>query len=69
VERIHRTIPADSNGNPEIETGQQKTAEARAELSHGALGAILVAGVAVSILFIGWVLFYVLLFMRRGYVG
>ena len=32
-------------------------------------GAALIAILAVSALFIGWLLFYFILFMRRGYVG
>jgi hypothetical protein len=32
-------------------------------------GAMLIAAIAVGTLFVGWLLFYFLLFMRRGYVG
>ncbi|MBV8674910.1 MAG: hypothetical protein JOZ33_15890 [Acidobacteriaceae bacterium] len=53
----------------EDESTQEDRAEARIELSHGARGALLIAGIAVSLLFIGWMLFYFVLFMRRGYVG
>jgi hypothetical protein len=38
-------------------------------LRRGPRGAMLIAGVAVGILFLGWLLFYFVLFMRRGYVG
>jgi hypothetical protein len=69
VEPTYRIIPEDGNVNPEKQTKEQERAEARGELSHGARGAILIAGIAVSLLFIGWLLFYFVLFMRRGYVG
>jgi hypothetical protein len=32
-------------------------------------GAMLLAGIAVGLLFLGWLLFYFVLFMRRGYIG
>ena len=38
-------------------------------LRRGPRGAMLVASVAVGMLFLGWLLFYFVLFMRRGYVG
>jgi hypothetical protein len=38
-------------------------------LQRGARGAMLIAGAAVGLLFLGWLLFYFVLFMRRGYVG
>ena len=38
-------------------------------LRGGPRGAMLIAGVAVGMLFLGWLLFYFVLFMRRGYVG
>jgi hypothetical protein len=42
---------------------------AAAALSHGPRGALLVAGISVGLLFIGWLLFYFILFMPRGSVG
>jgi hypothetical protein len=69
VEPTDRMIPGDGNINPAKETKEHERADARGELSHGARGAILIAGIAVSLLFIGWLLFYFVLFMRRGYVG
>jgi F0F1-type ATP synthase assembly protein I len=32
-------------------------------------GAMLIAAIAVGTLLVGWLLFYFLLFMRRGYIG
>lgn len=42
---------------------------ATAALQHGPRGALLLAGVSVGLLFIGWLLFYFLLFIPRGPVG
>jgi hypothetical protein len=36
---------------------------------HGTRGALVVAGVSVALLFIGWLAFYFLLFMPRGPIG
>jgi hypothetical protein len=30
---------------------------------------MLIAAIAVGLLFVGWLIFYFLIFMRRGYVG
>ena len=69
MEPTDRMIPGNGNVDREEQTKEQERAEARDDLSHGARGAILIAGIAVSLLFIGWLLFYFVLFMRRGYVG
>jgi hypothetical protein len=42
---------------------------AAAALEHGPRGALLLASVSVGLLFIGWLLFYFLLFIPRGSVG
>ena len=45
-------------------------AETLAEaLKHGPRGALLLAAISVGLLFIGWLLFYFVLFMPRGSVG
>jgi hypothetical protein len=38
-------------------------------LNHGPIGAFVVAGIAVGLLFAGWLAFYFLLFMPRGAIG
>jgi hypothetical protein len=42
---------------------------AAALLKQGPRGALAVAGFAVGLLFIGWLLFYFLLFIPRGSIG
>jgi hypothetical protein len=43
--------------------------EAMHALLHGPRGALYIASAGAGLLFVGWLLFYFLLFMRRGYVG
>ena len=38
-------------------------------LKEGPRGAFLLAGVSVSLLFVGWLFFYFVLFMPRGSIG
>jgi hypothetical protein len=46
------------------------SSDAAAEaLRHGPRGALLVAGIAVTLLLAGWLAFYFLLFLPRGAVG
>lgn len=66
---IDHSLPAGSGSGGEPDITDQERIEAQKALSHGARGAVLVAGVAVTLLFIGWLLFYFGLFLRRGYVG
>lgn len=42
---------------------------AAASLKDGPRGALVLAGISVGLLFVGWMLFYFLLFMPRGSVG
>jgi hypothetical protein len=45
-------------------------ADAAAEaLRNGPIGALVVASIAVALLFIGWIAFYFLLFLPRGPIG
>ena len=45
-------------------------AETAAEaLKHGPRGALIVSAIAVGLLFVGWLLFYFVLFLPRGSVG
>ena len=46
--------------------GSDEAAEA---LRDGPAGALVVASIAVGLLFIGWMLFYFLLFLPRGPIG
>ena len=53
---------------------EQVAAPIRAEevaeaLKNGPMGALVIAGIAVAILFVGWLAFYFLLFMPRGPIG
>jgi hypothetical protein len=43
--------------------------EAAQALRNGPVGALVVAAITVGILFIGWMLFYFLLFLPRGPIG
>lgn len=43
--------------------------EAAQALRNGPIGALVVAAIAVALLFIGWIAFYFLLFLPRGPVG
>jgi len=43
--------------------------EAADALRNGPIGALVVASIAVALLFIGWMAFYFLLFMPRGPIG
>ena len=45
------------------------TEEAAQALRDGPIGAFVVAGIAVGVLFIAWLVFYFLLFIPRGAIG
>ena len=54
---------------PEHVAAPIDAAAAAAALGRGPIGALTVSSVAAGLLFVGWILFYFLLFMRRGPVG
>lgn len=43
--------------------------QAAQALRNGPIGALVVAAIAVALLFIGWMAFYFLLFLPRGPIG
>jgi hypothetical protein len=54
---------------PEHVAAPIRSDEAAEALKHGPSGALLISGIAVGILFIGWLAFYFLLFLPRGPIG
>jgi hypothetical protein len=54
---------------PEHVTAPIGPDEAAQALRNGPIGALVVASIAVALLFIGWMAFYFLLFLPRGPVG
>jgi hypothetical protein len=54
---------------PEHVAAPIRADEAARALKNGPVGALIVASIAVGLLFIGWMLFYFLLFMPRGPIG
>jgi len=51
-------------------TGAPVSTEAAAQaLARGPIGAFAVAGIAVGVIFIAWLVFYFLLFIPRGAIG
>jgi len=43
--------------------------QAAQALRNGPIGALVIAGIAVGLLFIGWMIFYFCLFIPRGAIG
>ena len=54
---------------PEHVAAPIRSDEAAEALKNGPIGALVVASIAVALLFIGWMAFYFLLFLPRGPVG
>ncbi len=55
--------------SPEQAGAPISAAEAAQALRDGPIGAYIIAGIAVGLLFLGWLAFYFLLFMPRGSIG
>jgi hypothetical protein len=63
-------VTQDSATDPPISVAVPVRAEAAAEaLRNGPVGALLVAAISVTLLFIGWIAFYFFLFLARGPIG
>ena len=54
---------------PEHVAAPMRADEATEALRNGPKGALVIASIAVAILFVGWLAFYLLLFMPRGPIG
>ena len=55
--------------SPDLDRTPIRVKEAAQTLREGPIGAYVVAGIAVGLLFLGWLAFYFLLFMPRGSIG
>ena len=67
-------MPLDQPHNSAAHTPERVAAPVGAEeaafaLRNGPMGALVVASIAVALLFIGWLAFYFLLFLPRGAIG
>ena len=69
MDQLKQPLVSVPQASPDKDNWRDERADARIALSHGARGAALIAGVAVTLLLLGWLLFYFCLFLRRGYVG
>lgn len=56
-------------GRPELVAAPIGQDEAVQALRSGPIGALVVAAIAVALLFIGWIAFYFFLFLPRGPIG
>jgi hypothetical protein len=65
----HEQVHSSSAHLPEPVAAPIRAEEAAEALKNGPLGALVIAGIAVAILFAGWLAFYFFLFMPRGPVG
>ena len=50
-------------------SAELESADAEKPIEKGPYGALVLVTVAVCLLFLGWLFFYFVLFMRRGYIG
>jgi hypothetical protein len=63
-------MPSDEQQNPADQAAvPSRLDEVAQALGNGPIGAFIVAGIAVALLFAGWLAFYFLLFMPRGDIG
>ncbi|MGA7323227.1 MAG: hypothetical protein WBX25_01785 [Rhodomicrobium sp.] len=60
---------ATAAASPDHVAAPVDTMAAAEALKHGPRGALTLAGIAVALLFIGWLCFYFLLFLPRGPIG
>jgi len=65
-EESHPSSAAHSPDHVAAPIGAEEAAQA---LRNGPIGALVVASVAVALLFIGWLAFYFFLFVPRGPIG
>jgi hypothetical protein len=65
AEEPHQT----ATHSPDQDGARVSAKEAAQALRDGPIGAYVVAGIAVGLLFLGWLAFYFLLFMPRGSIG
>jgi hypothetical protein len=54
---------------PEHGAAPMQSDEAAEALKNGPIGALVIASIAVGMLFVGWLAFYFLLFLPRGPIG
>ena len=66
---MQRHEPSQSTAHSPDHDVPTRSDEAAQALRNGPIGAYIVAGITVGLLFIGWLVFYFLLFMPRGSIG
>jgi hypothetical protein len=54
---------------PEHVAAPIRSDQAAEELKNGPIGALVIASIAVGMLFLGWLAFYFLLYVPRGPIG
>jgi len=70
VTPMHADEPPRSATHPTVYVAAPLGAdEATQALRDGPIGALVVAGIAVGLVFLGWLAFYFLLFLPRGPIG
>jgi hypothetical protein len=69
MEPADNQLPGSSGSTTEEAINHLTPREVDEPLEKGPYGAMLLASIAVGLLFVGWLLFYFVLFLRRGYIG